>query len=178
MQKTDIPPIEQCRELMKEHMLPNIYEHSVQVMTVAKAVTENLVNCIDLDIRLIITASLLHDIYKTKSLTTKEPHDLAGGRFMRELGFNSVAEIVEEHVILKNYNPADVLCEKEIVYYADKRVMHEKIVSVQERMDDIIQRYGKNSGIIDIIRINTALIFEVEKKINKFSVKDVTALFG
>ena len=177
MQNFDIPSIEQCHELMKGHMLPNIYEHSVQVMRVAEAIVSNLKKGIDVNVQLILAASLLHDISKTESIKTKEPHDLSGGRFMRELGFCSVADIVEEHVILKNFDPSESLLEKEIVYYADKRVMHEKIVSVTERMDDIIERYGKTPEIIELIKKNTGLIFEVEKKINRFSVKEVTALF-
>jgi putative nucleotidyltransferase with HDIG domain len=173
----DIPSMELCRKLMKENMLPNIYGHSVQVMNVAKMITSNLKNSCGLNIELIIAASLLHDISKTKSLTTKEFHDAEGGRFLRALGYGSVAEIVEEHVFLKNFDPEDRLNEKEIVYYADKRVMHEKIVSIKERMEDIILRYGNTPEKIALIRNNTALIQEVEMKINRHSSSDITQLF-
>ncbi len=177
MNRDKIPTNEECYSLMKPHMLPNIFEHSKQVMYVANEILENLIDDIILDRQLINAAALLHDITKTKSLKTKEPHDLTGADFLRQLDFSRVADIVENHVYLKSYEPDGKLLEKEIVYYADKRVMHEKIVPVKKRMNDIILRYGKNEEIIGLIKKNTALILEVEKKINRYSLKDLNNLF-
>jgi hypothetical protein len=59
------------------------------------------------------------------------------------MGFTSIAEIVEQHVVLQNLNPQGRLEEREIIYYADKMVMHDKIVTIEERVHDLIQRYGK-----------------------------------
>ncbi len=171
-----IPTIEECITLMKKHMLPNIFEHSKQVMNVAKTIIDNLKNEITLNRPLIIAASLLHDITKATSLKTKEPHDITGGQFSRKLGFHKVADIIEEHVVLINFKPEGELLEKEIVYYADKRVMHDKIVTVKERMDDIKLRYGKTPEICEMINYNTALIMKVEKKINNFIVSDIDLL--
>lgn len=177
MKKDRIPRREECFELMKENMLPNIYEHSIQVMNVAKAIIDNLNDRSIVNEDLIITASLLHDICKTESLETKEPHDIKGAEFARKLGFYSIADIIKEHIILREFNPQGKLLEKEIVYYSDKRVMHEKIVSVEERIEDIIERYGKSDEIIERIKVNTSLILDVEEKINKFSRADVKKLF-
>ncbi len=58
--------------------------------------------------------------------------------------YTELASIVGEHVILKNGMPAAGLSEKEIVYYADKRVTHDAIVSLDERRAYIIERYGNN----------------------------------
>jgi hypothetical protein len=56
--------------------------------------------------------------------------------------------------------------EKEIVFYADKRVNHDKIVSLTERLDYLIERYGGNQkGLEDAIRMNFDLCKAVEKKL-------------
>ena len=158
---------------MKKQMLPNIIEHSKQVMDVAVAIIDNLKDGIKINKPLVIAASLLHDITKTESLNTDEPHDITGGQFSRELGFNQVADIIEEHIILKNFEPDGELEEKEIVFYADKRVMHETIVTIEERMEDLIIRYGKTPERIEKIIKNKSIILKLEKKINNYMKKDI-----
>ncbi len=68
-----IPTEKECHVLMARHsMLPNIVEHSLQVMRVSPAITDNLKENISINRDLIIAGSLLHDITKTRSLQTKE----------------------------------------------------------------------------------------------------------
>jgi hypothetical protein len=56
--------------------------------------------------------------------------------------------------------------EKEIVYYADKRVLHTSVVTLAERMHDIIDRYGRNdSRLAERVRMNFTLCRDVEKKL-------------
>ncbi|MBN2039496.1 MAG: HDIG domain-containing protein [Spirochaetes bacterium] len=146
-------------------MLPNIVKHSEQVMNVALIIFNNLKPGINLNKNLILSGSLLHDIKKTESLTSREPHDIIGAEFVKNLGYIELAEIIEEHVILKNFIPEGPLLEKEIVFYADKRVMHDEIVSVEKRIDDILIRYGKTKRRrIEILK-NKKIILEVEKKV-------------
>ncbi len=164
-----IPSIEKCYDLMAQYsMLPNIAAHSVLVMDVALAITDNVKSGVAIDRDLVMAAALLHDITKTRSLETKERHALTGGRLLRDLGFTPVAEIVEEHVIIGNVDLQGSLEEREIVYYADKRVMHDKIVSIEERLDDLVDRYGLTEEIIRSIFNNRDLIFAIERKIAGF----------
>ncbi len=172
-----IPSEEECYEIIKKYdMLPNILEHSKQVMRVALAVTDNTKNGVYINRKLVIAASLLHDITKTISLKTKEPHDITGAQLLRDLGFKGIAQIVEEHVIIKNFDAKGNLEEREIVYYADKRVMHTSIVSVEERIDDIIARYGITPDRISLINQNKELILRAERKINRFLMKDINQI--
>jgi len=83
---------------MEENMLPNIIEHSMQVMHVAESLLKNLKDEVRLDRELIIVSALLHDITKTESLETKEPHDITGADFIRKLNYHDVADIIREHV--------------------------------------------------------------------------------
>lgn len=169
-----IPSRAECDELMVQYsMLPNIVDHSIQVMNVSLVIMDNLRSGVSVNRDLVIAAALLHDIAKTRSLETKEPHDASGGMLLRELVFPSIAEIVEQHVIFRNLNIEGRLEEREIVYYADKRVLHDTIVTIEERLHDLIQRYGKTEEIRKLILQNKNQIFLVEKKIASFMGTDL-----
>ncbi len=169
-----IPSREECNELMVQHsMRPNIVEHSIQVMHVSLAITDNLKNGVAVNRDLVIAGALLHDITKTRALKTKERHDLSGGELLREMGFTSIAEIVEHHIVFNNLNPQGRLEEREIIYYADKRVMHNEIVTIDERMHDLLQRYGNAEEIRSLIHHNKNLVLAVESKIASFMKIDI-----
>jgi len=169
-----IPSREECDELMVRHsMRPNIVEHSIQVMHVSLAITDNLKNGVAVNRDLVIAAALLHDITKTRSLKTNERHDISGGELLRKMGFTSTAEIVEQHVVFKNLNPQGRLEEREIIYYADKRVTHDKIVTIEERVHYLIQRYGKEEEIRSLIFQNKNLVLAIESKIASFMKIDI-----
>ena len=54
----------------------------------------------------------------------------------------------------------------EIVYYADKRVRHAEIVSLDARQIYIEERYGQGKPeIIDAIRLNFGKCYDVEARI-------------
>ena len=169
-----IPSREECDELMVQHaMRPNIIEHSIQVMHVSLAITDNLKNGVAVSRDLVIAGALLHDITKTRSLETNKRHDLSGGELLREIGFTSIAEIVEQHIVFQNLNPQGKLEEREIIYYADKRVMHDRIVTIDERVHDLLQRYGNGEEIRSLILQNKNLILAVESKIVSFMKIDI-----
>ena len=50
---------------------------------------------------------------------------------------DEIADIVGEHVTLKSYDPVGFITEQEIVYYADKRVNHAAVVSLEERLGEV-----------------------------------------
>jgi uncharacterized protein len=170
-----IPSRKECNELMVHHaMRPNIVEHSIQVMHVSLAITDNLKKGVAVNRDLVIAAALLHDITKTRSLTTNERHDISGGELLREMGFTSVAKIVEQHVLFQNLNPQGRLEEREILYYADKRVTHDTIVTIEERVHYLLQRYGNTEEIRSRILQNKNLVLAVESKIASFMNIDIT----
>ncbi len=155
-------------------MLPNIRAHSIMVARVAGFLGARLSGAgQEISLPLIVSGALLHDIAKTQTLNNDGRHDELGGEICRTHGFDELADIVAEHVILKNGVPFDCCAEKEIVYYADKRVRHEEIVSLVDRLDYIIERYGNgDEWIHERIRENFANAHAIEDKI--FSRLDVT----
>ena len=104
---------------------------------------------------------------------TKERHDASGGVLLRDLGFPSTADIVEQHVIIHNVNLEGRLEEREIVYYADKRVLHDTIVTINERLHDLVKRYGTMEEIRKLILINKSQVLLIERKIAGFMAIDL-----
>lgn len=169
-----IPDVAECEELMARYnMLPNIVQHSMQVMRVSLAITDHLKEGISVNRDRVIAAALLHDITKTRSIKTKEKHAASGGILLRELGFPGIANIVEEHVTIRNLNLEGTIEEKEIVYYADKRVMHDKIVTLEERMHDLMRRYGTGEEMRNFLLQNREQALAVERKIADFMIIDI-----
>ncbi len=143
----DIPDESICRELMDRcAMLPNIMAHSYRVCQVA-AFLGNALSATGngLDPALIVASSLLHDITKTRSLKTKENHALTGGSLLEDLGYPQVAEVVRGHVRLTGDGEPGPLREVHIINYADKRVRHDTVVSLEERFVDLMDRYGRTA---------------------------------
>ena len=66
-------------------------------------------------------------------------------KFFTELGYPKTAELIYTHksrVIVQEPERIDTL-EKKILYYADKRVKHDEIVSLDERFRDGKERHGR-----------------------------------
>jgi uncharacterized protein len=162
-----IPSIETCFGLMDTYeMLENIKAHSVMVAKVAHLIARGLRDGgLDISVEKTTAGSLLHDIGKTASLNSAEDHAEIGRQICLKNNLEEVAGIVGEHIRLNNYNIDDDYSEKEIVFYADKRVNHDKIVSLEERQAYLIERYARNQeGLVAAIRMNFDLCKRVEKK--------------
>lgn len=162
-----IPSEDECYELMRSYgMLENIFRHSVQVMRVSMALAGALREPSLIDADLVRSGALLHDIAKTRTINTGEMrHDIIGGRIMRDLGYDEVARIVESHVFFEGFDPRGPLEEREIVFYADKRVMHDRIVSLDDRVDDLVNRYGSTQRIVNLIIENKQFVLDLEGKL-------------
>ncbi len=162
-----IPTREECLKLISRFgMLSNIVEHSFVVARVALYLSRALnEKGQQIDVDLVEAASLLHDITKTESLTTRQDHAHTGSQVLMEMGYGKVAKIVAQHVrMLEEGNPS-MVSEVEVVYYADKRVRHNQIVSLEERFRDLKDRYGKEEKTITQLEKLKKATSDVEKKI-------------
>ena len=149
-------------------MLPNIIDHSIQVKNVSEAIYKHIIDKTNISLELLIASALLHDIAKTESIhENKMRHDLLGGEILRNLGFDEIAVIVENHVIFKDFDEAGPLTEKDIIYYADKRVMHDKVVTIDARVEDLATRYGLTEKLKHMIVDNKKFISRLEAKIQR-----------
>ncbi len=141
-----LPSINECLELMDIHgMLPNVREHSFAVMQVARILGDALTDAgFDLFLPLVTVGALLHDLGKTPCLGTLNNHAEWGAVILEDLGYHHVAQVVREHVHLDgNLLDSRPLREAEVVNYADKRVLHDEVVTLQDRFADLKVRYGR-----------------------------------
>jgi putative nucleotidyltransferase with HDIG domain len=151
----------------KYEMLDHIKAHSLAVAKVAHFLSRTLLDAgIDISLEKATAGALMHDIGKTASLKSGQDHTAIGRQICLENDFYEIAEIVGEHVRLKNYNLNGRFSEKEIVFYSDKRVNHDTIVSLEDRLAYILKRYGKNhEELCNAIKANFGLCKEVETKL-------------
>lgn len=150
-------------------MLANIRAHSLMVARLSGFLATAL-NAAGhgLSWQLAVSGGLLHDIAKTPCLGHNElRHDEVGAEICRAHGFSAeIAAIVAEHVMLKSGLPESGFTERELVYYADKRVMHDQVVGLAVRRDYVLARYSHgNASLHARIRQNFLQARQVEERI-------------
>jgi len=165
-----IPTEQECYDLMDQYrMLDNVREHSIVVAEIVRAISHGLVTSgVQISVDKAVAGALLHDIAKTQCLQTGGDHAAIGRAICLKHHLDEIADIVAEHIWLKSYSLDGLYSEKEIVYYGDKRVLHTSVVSLDERMHDIIDRYGRNdSRLTQLVRMNFNICQGIERKLFK-----------
>ena len=165
----NLPTRRECIALLKKHGTPgHIIAHSIVTEKVCVHLGKKLkAQGIKINLQLLSRAGLLHDIAKFKTLHKDVKHGIEGERILNELGFREIARITKNHGLGRIFAEGALQnWEDKIVYYADKRVTHDKIVSLDERFEYLRKRYGCISE--DAMRsINAAYPFvkRLEKEI-------------
>jgi putative nucleotidyltransferase with HDIG domain len=161
-------------------LLPHIRQHSLVVCDVALHIARLLnqsgarLNLADIE-----AAALLHDITKTASLETGEDHARSGAALLGRLGYARIAEIVAAHIVADSADPG--ITEDEVVCYADKRVLHDTIVSLDERFAYLRRRYGRTRAALNRVRAMERRIRAIERKLLvklNIAVLDVSGIAG
>ena len=148
-------------------MLDNIKAHSIMVEKVANVLAREVIKTgIDISMEMITAGALMHDIAKTPCLNTRNDHASLGSEICINNHLEEIAEIVREHVIIRGFDPEADVNEIEIIYYADKRINHDKLVSLDERLGYLLSRYAKGDKRIEgLIEENFVQCRRVEQKI-------------
>lgn len=163
-----IPSVETCFKLMDAYdMPPHIRRHSIMVERIARLLASEIVRQgLTLSLEKVTAGALMHDIAKAICLETGEVHSVKGREICFRHNLDEIAQIVAEHVVLKDYRPGGPITEKEIVYYSDKRVNHDAVVSLEERLQYLLGRYGNGEKDLEqAIRRNFEMCKEVEERI-------------
>lgn len=175
----NLPSITQCLEFYDRfEMLDNIRAHSFVVARVAETLVDGLHRTGKSrsplpDKEEVIVGALLHDIAKTLCIKTGCRHAEIGRQICLDLGYPELSEIVAEHVVLKSF-ATDLYAQgifgtKEMVFYADKRVCHDQVVSLDGRLEYILERYGDNTPVKEhLIRENFNKTIELENYLFSF----------
>jgi len=163
-----IPSVETCLQFMEKYRMPDhIKAHSIMVEKVARLIAGGLEGAgVEIALDKVTAGALMHDIAKPMCLHTNEDHAAKGKEICIDNHFEEIAEIVGAHIRLKGYNGNRAISEKEIIYYADKRVNHDVVVSLEERLAYLLDHYGGGDDrICGLIRKNFEICKEVEKKL-------------
>ena len=198
MKDYSLPTHKECLAILAEYHVPlHIVNHSKAVAKLAVFLARRLnENGAAVDITLLEGACLLHDLLRVHDFkesdfnrfeqTLPEPdkakwqclrakyktssHEDAGYDILKEQ-YPALALAIKRHrymAMLDEKEKPDTWEEK-LLYYADKRVMHETIVPLKERLTEGHKRNVFLHGSAAQSKINTAkvdqLIYEMEKEI-------------
>jgi uncharacterized protein len=165
--QTPLPSPDQVRAWWDEYaMLPNIKDHSEKVCQVALLIAGWLIEAgVGLRLEAVEAGALCHDIAKTQCLGTRRRHSDEGAEIVGQKGYPELAYLVRNHVWVPPEHPLD---ETMVVTYADKRVNHDRVVSLKERFEYILGNYGaKYPEHIPHMEKGRDQTLAVEKKIFK-----------
>lgn len=175
-----LPDEQECIWLLEKHNTPNhIILHSKKVWEVGRLIGEKVRNHLEIDMDLLRASCLLHDIGKYPSIVGgKRYHDIVGEEILIEEGLATVGNVIVQHVILRS-DVAIRVCEEHLLFYADKRVVHDNVVSLDDRFLYLIDTYGKTSEAVKRLmemkdetkRVEDAIFAFVD-----FSPEDITGL--
>ncbi|HBE95020.1 MAG TPA: phosphohydrolase [Desulfovibrio sp.] len=145
-----VPGEAACLELWERYeMLPNIREHSLLVARVATFLAERgRDKGFAVDPALVRASALLHDLAKTYTIRFGGNHSQLGASWVMEhTGNPRIAQGVMHHV----FWPFEAEIERDFaplcVLYGDKRVAHDRLVSMEDRFQDLLARYGSSEAI-------------------------------
>ena len=139
---TKIPTKQECIKILKGNNVPdNIIAHLKAVCAFSLKVCGILKKRgIKINKQLVAAGALLHDVKRLS-----HNHVIAGYEFVKSLGYPEVAELVKKHGLenLEKDGFAPKTWEEKIVFYSDKRIKNDKVVTIDERFVYIMQKYKK-----------------------------------
>ena len=144
-----IPALEECESLMQKHNVPvHIRAHSMVVRKVANLLAGKIkARGGKVDLGAVDRAALLHDLMKAHCIANDCRHAAEAEKVLAAEGYKELGKIVKLHVLEEVLGfSAKTPFEAKIVWYADKRVTHDKTCTLTERFDYLKQRYGSLSA--------------------------------
>ncbi|MCF8086171.1 MAG: HDIG domain-containing protein [Desulfohalobiaceae bacterium] len=173
-----IPEDQTCFQFWRELDMPeHIGTHSLMVARIATSLaTWAKQRGWDVRIQEVRAAALLHDLGKAYTIVHQGSHSQIGASLvMQRLGNPAIAQGVIHHV----HWPGELNLERHFlpltVLYADKRVVHDRIVSVRERFEDIVSRYAHSFERMQKIYRSHARVLALEKLLTQSLEVDVHA---
>lgn len=143
-----VPDEAGCAALWDKYGMPeHIRAHSRLVTDIAVTLAEALEAAgADIHVPSVRASALLHDLGKIYSIEHGGSHAQLGAAWVMAATRNPhIAQGVIQHV--RWIWDVDVDDDRQLltlsVLYADKRVRHDQIVSLEERFEDIMARYGR-----------------------------------
>ncbi len=166
----EILTLKEIKELKKEFVTPiHVQKHEKSVTKIANLFAKKIFqNGIPLDQKLTNTAANIHDFVRLinfkeldynffqekitpqkkkkweelrKKYKKEYHHAILGAEILKEKGFSACGDIVSAHRMGRIIEKEEMTLEEKIVYLSDKKVVHDQIVSLQERFIDSEKRH-------------------------------------
>ena len=172
------PSDEACFELWEEYrMLEHIKQHSLLVAHVAGTIAGLAKNKgWEVDVQLVRASALLHDLGKTYTVRHGGNHCQIGASWAMALTRNpAIAQGVIHHI----YWPGEVDVQRHTlplaIIYADKRIKHDAVVSLEERFHDLLDRYAVSFERMQLMYRSYAQVQEIERQFSQRLEVDLNA---
>ncbi len=163
-----VPSDEQCFEIWERYqMLPNIRKHSLLVARISSFLAQRARDRgWPVMVQAVRAAALLHDLGKTYSIRFGGNHcQLGAAMVMSETGNPALGQAVIHHIcwpghvdLSRHFLPLSII-------YADKRVKHDQLVSLEERFADLFERYGTCQEIRERIQSSFDQARSIEREL-------------
>jgi uncharacterized protein len=181
---------QQIEELYDEFHTPlHVRRHCLQVALVGELIATNLAKTgIEIEPSTVWAAGMLHDLVRIVDFSSV-PEDLGspedqivwkqlreqykglhhaqvGAEILTDIGETELADIIGRHATASLGTPTGPNSWKsKLVFYADKRVSHDEIVSLEERLAEGWKRHFNGRAKSDDDHALLASIFELEKEL-------------
>lgn len=169
-----VPSPAECEAIVDRLRVPErIIKHGRLVAEVAYKLAVRLNRAgLSLDLNLIIAAGKLHDLAREIP-----DHARLGARMLKKLGYPRVAKVVAMHHDIE-YGRGLLPHEAAVVYLADKLVKNDRIVTINERFQDPMERYAANAEILAAVlqrRLTAQNIGEAIEQIAGVGLAEITS---
>jgi putative nucleotidyltransferase with HDIG domain len=170
-----LPSPRECEHLMvhKFSCDKQIIDHCQQVAQVADRLAETVNESGgEVNRELLQAAALLHDCRRS------QPHHAAvGAAELCRLGFPQIAELIQHHMDLEP-GPAMYPDAAEILYLADKLVVENRCVSLEERFAERLKCFADQPGPLAAIRQRLAAAQKIQHKIYRLTGNPIEQLLN
>jgi hypothetical protein len=155
------PDEEECGEILRVEGTPDgAARHARAVAKVAGAIAAALIAVgLEIDRRLLASASLLHDIAKGR-----HDHEAEGARILRRRGMNAVADVVASH---KDLPESGKIGENELLYLADKTTVGTTVTTLEERMSKLESKFSSDEDALASMRRRLSRAIAIRDGIEK-----------
>ncbi len=154
-QQVDSMTREEALRLLEKVGLPqHTIEHSIAVAEKALDIARQIQDAGHaVNLEVVEIGALLHDIGRVKAHGVH--HAAAGGQILRDEGYDeAIARIAETHSLNASW-PETI--EEKIVCYADKIVKGTQEISIKDRFDIWIRRYGHSQLLAEAEKVVMAI---------------------
>ncbi len=162
MDDYDVPSTAECMVLLSRKMRVDspIIAHSSKVAQIALHLARELneKGC-NLNEKLIVAAALLHDMAKGQS-----DHPAVAARTLVEWGYPGVAAIVGAHMDPPTL-PSQEISHEEVVCLADKMVLGDRMVTVEERFRNKAETFAGHPAVAAEVSRRLAKILAIRERL-------------